>query len=145
MWRKEKKKKKEFGAHCEVWVTDMDAPGAEAVFVFLCLRASKRCRGGTGVLRNWWIFMLSVPVEWSAPVTNVDRQPSDLNACSPAGQIRLITANEEEEEHGASLRRSFTCFWPISNNHLVLLIAAKRPVPCHGKVVKCFIFFSLSN
>lgn len=47
--------------------------------------------------------MLSVPVDWSSPVTNVDRQLSDLNACSPAGQIRPITANKEEEEYGALL------------------------------------------
>lgn len=47
--------------------------------------------------------MLSVPVEWSTPVTNVDRQLSDWNACSPAGQIRLITANKDEEERGALL------------------------------------------
>lgn len=35
--------------------------------------------------------------------TNVDRQLSDLNACSPAGQIRLITANKDKEEYGALL------------------------------------------
>lgn len=53
---------------------------------------------GVGMLWNWWIFMLSVPVEWSTPVTNVDRQLSDLSACSPAGQIRLITTNKDKEE-----------------------------------------------
>ena len=47
--------------------------------------------------------MLSVPVEWSTPVTNVDRQLSDLNARSPAGQIRLNTANKDEDECDALL------------------------------------------
>lgn len=72
-------------------------PGPGVVFVPFCLHA----RGGmmgVGVRWSWWIFMPTVPVDWSTPVTNFDRQLSDLNTRSPAGQIRLITANKEQDE-----------------------------------------------
>lgn len=70
-----------------MWVSDVadNAPGLGCFSAFEFARESERLLGA-GMLWNWWIFMLNVPVERSSPVTNVDRQLSDLSACSPAGQ-----------------------------------------------------------
>lgn len=69
------------------------------------VRGSERKCTRVGMLWNWWIFMLSVPVEWSPPVTNVDRQLSILSACLPAGQIRLITSNKDNGKYDCALPR----------------------------------------
>lgn len=80
-------------ARCEsqTWLASPPGWGCFCVFMFTCARERD------GMLWNWWIFMLSVPVEWSTPVTNGDRQLSDLDARSPAGQIRLNTASKDED------------------------------------------------